>query len=100
MASNKGGQLSMNVTKYPRILTCYGAFITLGQAISFMDSDEHEPLFLPNVCIFSYYADRVPGVSVLVDVFIHYADSHPEDGGKDFIIVAWNAFKAAWPCKN
>jgi hypothetical protein len=102
LVRSESGQITMNVSKYPHILICYGAFITLHQAISYVNDSNSKPLlplFLPDVCIFRHY-NTPPAVQVLVNVFIRYADSHPEDGGKHFLFVAWNAFKTAWPCTN
>ena len=87
----------MNVTKYSNALTCFGAFSALTQEIALLDNQTYESLIIPGVCVFLAGNNRV-SVKVLVAVFSHFVDEHPEQGGRDFFIVAWDAFKTAWPC--
>jgi hypothetical protein len=99
VASPVGGEISMDVTRYPNILTCFGAFSAIAQEIASVNDNRHtaESVFLPGVCAFADGNNRI-GVKVLVAVFVHFVDEHPEQGGRDFFPVAWSAFKAAWPC--
>jgi hypothetical protein len=94
-ATSARGGITMNVTKYPNALTCYGAFYALTQEIN---SQTGESIFLPGVCVLSSYDNRI-GVKMLVMVFTHFVDQHPEQGGREFFIVAWSALQTAWPCR-
>jgi hypothetical protein len=96
-ATSSRGEISMNVTKYSNALTCFGAFSALTQEIALLDNQTYESLIIPGVCVFLAGNNRV-SVKVLVAVFSHFVDEHPEQGGRDFFIVAWDAFKTAWPC--
>lgn len=104
-APSRRGEISMNITRDPGILTCYGAFSALTQEIAFLNSQTvewrqtAESLFLPGVCAFAA-GDNSVSVKVTVAVFTHFVDEHPEQGGRDFFLVAWNAFQTAWPCRK
>lgn len=96
-AASTRGEISINVTRYPRALTCFGAFSALTQEIAIVNSGTAESAFLPGVCVLATGYGSV-SVKLLVAVFAHFIDEHPEQGGQDFLPVAWNAFKTAWPC--
>lgn len=95
-----GDQILMDTTKYPKALTCWGAFNALHQqSLWFYDDETRQtPIFLPGVCSITNGHGQM--VVVLVKVFTRYVDEHPQDSGKDFLAVVWEAFKAAWPCPN
>jgi hypothetical protein len=92
-----GENLLLETGKYPDALTCWGAFSTLHQQSLWVDSSARlNPIFLPGVCaITNGHGQKAV---VLVKVFTHYVDEHPQEAGKDFMEVAWEAFKAVWPC--
>jgi hypothetical protein len=96
-ATSSRGEITMNIARYPYTLTCFGAFSALTQEIAVLNSGTAESAFLPGVCIFATGYDSV-SVKLLVAVFAHFIDEHPEQGGRDFLLVAWNAFKTAGPC--
>jgi hypothetical protein len=74
---------------------CWGAFSTLHQ-LSLGVDDNKASVFLPGVC--SIRDEHGQRAIVLIKVFNHYVDEHSWDGGKQFAVVARNAFQAAWPC--
>jgi len=96
-ATSTRGEIAMNVTHYSDVLTCFGAFSALTQEMGLLNAPTTESLFLPGVCAFET-GDPVLSGKVLVAVFTHFVDQHPEQGGRDFFPVAWSAFKTAWPC--
>jgi hypothetical protein len=91
-----GDQIFLDSSKYPNALTCWGSFSTLHQQSLWFD--DATPIFLPGVC--SITNGHGQKAVVFVKVFTRYVDEHPQIAGKDFFAVAWEAFKAAWPCPN
>jgi hypothetical protein len=86
-----------DTSKYPYANTCWGAFSTLHQeGLLVEDMETLVSMFLPGVCMTKNGHGQA--ATVLVAVFTHYVDQHPQVGGDRFVYVAWKAFKAAWPC--
>jgi hypothetical protein len=96
-ATLHGDDVYMDTAKYPNAFICWGAFSTLHQA-SLYFYEPNRPTFLPDVC--PMRDNHGQKAVVLVKVFTHYVDEHPQDAGKNFIEVAWESFKTAWPCPN
>jgi hypothetical protein len=96
VARLNGDQIFLDTQHYPDALTCWGAFSTLHQQSLWFD--RAAPIFLPDVC--SITNGHGQKAVVLVRVFTRYVDEHPQESGKDFLAVVWEAFKAAWPCPN
>lgn len=94
-AKLRGDLVSMDTARYPEVLICWGAFNAL-HLEGLRVSENGSGIFLPDVCLVT--DGHGQKAVVMMRVFTKYVDSHPEEGGKDFISIVWEAFKQAWPC--
>lgn len=74
---------------------CWGAFAVLQMASRFVDP-KREPIrpLLPIGCV----PERVSRTQSIA-IFVHYARQHPERLHEDFVFVAMDALKTAFPCR-
>ncbi len=89
------GMIELDPEKYPDVLECFGASETLHQETLAVNENDSS-LFLPGVCASTN--GRGTQAFVLMKVFTHYVDEHPEEGGGPFMIVAWRDLRSAFPC--
>jgi len=70
---------------------CWGAFTTIQTLVRIVDQDTLKPLF--HVC--------APGESTrtqLIQIFLVYAQAHPEEYQEDYFAVAMSSMQKAFPC--
>jgi hypothetical protein len=72
---------------------CWGAFGSIQAVITFVDPNTVKPLF---------YACVPPGSTrtQLIQVFLVYAQAHPEEYQKDYMIVVLTSLQKAFPCPS
>jgi hypothetical protein len=72
---------------------CWGAFTTIQTLVRIVDQDTFKPLF--HVC--------APGESTrtqLIQIFLVYAQAHPEKYQEDYFGVALTSMQKAFPCQG
>jgi hypothetical protein len=72
---------------------CWGAFGTIQTAVTIVDPITLKPFF--GVC--------VPAGSTrtqLIQIFLVYAQAHPEEYQKDYFVVALTSMSKAFPCPS
>lgn len=72
---------------------CWGAFGTIQTETAIVDKDTLKPLF--HVC-----APTEGTRTQLIQIFLVYAQAHPEEYQKDYFVVALTALQKAFPCPS
>lgn len=75
----------------PSALQCWGAFAVIQTLVNWVEPKTNEPWF--GTCV-PFQATR----SELIVVFVKYIEAHPKRRHDDFVGVALDAIRSAYPC--